>query len=148
MICTLDKYVLPTRFIERYRPVKSHPNEKALGGYCFDHNAARFFICMATADTVPPEVVWTVVPPTVGGEPFHVVSGLREELALGYVICQVPFGGADDLEFPLSPRLTYRARIRITTLQGILDDIRKTGQFSTGSEIAGFIQCRIEELKA
>jgi hypothetical protein len=142
----LARYVLPSRFIERYRPVRSHPHEKALGGHFFDPNAARFFIRMATVDPVPPEAVWTVLPPASDTGPFRVASGMRDQHALGHVICQVPFVAGEDLEFPLARQLTYRARLRITTLQGLLDDIRQAGQLAAG-DAAAFIERRIEDLK-
>ena len=78
--------------------------------------------------------------------PFRVVSG-RPTVAVGHVICQVPFAAGEDLEFPLVRPLTYRARLRISTLQGLLDDLRQAGQLATGGETAAFIQRRIEELK-
>jgi hypothetical protein len=142
---TLSRYVLPSRFIERYRPVKSHPHEKRLAGYFFDPNAARFFIRMATVEAVPAEAVWTVLVPNAASA--RIVSGQRDELAVGYVICQVPFAAGDDFEFPLVRPLTYRARLRIRTLESLLDDLRQAGQLAAGGEIAAFIQRRIEELK-
>ena len=145
MTADLARYVLPARFIEAYRPVKSHPHEKGLAGYFFNPNAARFFIRMATVDPVLPEAVWTVLAPDAA--PFRVVSSRRDELAVGHVICQVPFAAGEDLEFPLVRPLTYRARLRISTLQGLLDDLRQAGQLATGGETAAFIQRRIEELK-
>ena len=148
MTPNLAKYVLPSRSIERYRPVKSHPHEKALGGHFFDPNAARFYIRMATVDPVPPEAIWTVLPSAPGTRQIGIVSGLREEAALGYVICQVPFAAGEHLEFPLARQLTYRARLRIITLQSLLDDLHHAGQLATAGDIAAFIQHRIEELKA
>ena len=53
----------------------------------------------------------------------------------------------EDLEFPLVRPLTYRTRLRIRTLQGLLDDLGHAGQLATGGEVAAFIQRRIEELK-
>ncbi len=147
MTAILAKYVLASRFVERYRPVKSHRHEKALAGHFFDANAARFYIRMATVDPVPPEAVWTVLPPKDASDGFRVVSGRREELALGYVICQAPFATGAALEFPLVRRLTYRARLRINTLQGLLDDLLQAGQPTITGDIAAFIQRRIEELK-
>ena len=145
MTADLARYVLPSRFIERYRPVKSHPHEKRLAGYFFDPNAARFFIRMATVDAVPAEAVWTLI--AKDAAPIRIVSGERGEVAVGHVICQVPFAVGENLEFPLVRPLTYRTRLRIRTLQGLLDDLRQAGQLATGGEIAAFIQHRIEELK-
>ena len=135
-------------FHRAIRPVKAHPHEKALGGHFFDPNAVRFFVSMATADAVSPEVVWTVVPPTANGEPYRVVSGQREQVALGFIICQLPFAVGENIEFTVCRRLSYRARIRIATLQGLLDDIRQDGQLTDGSMITASIQHRIEGLKA
>ena len=136
MTADLARYVLPSRFIERYRPVKSHPHEKRLAGYFFDPNAARFFIRMATVDAVPAEAVWTVI--ATDAAPIRIVSGGRDQLALGYLICQAPFAVGENLEFPLVRPLTYRTRLRISTLQGLLDDLSQAGSLATGGDIAGF----------
>ena len=148
MIRHLANCLLPASFIRRFRPVKSHPHEKALGGHFFDANAVRFFIGMATADAVSPDAVWTVAPPPAGSGLCRVVNGQREQIALGYVICQVPFAAGEHLEFEVCRKLTYRARVRLATLQSLLADLHQAGQPATGSDLAAFIQRRIEEFKA
>jgi hypothetical protein len=148
MTGNLTKYMLPARFIERYRPVRSHRHERVLDSYFFDPHVARFFIRMATLEPIPPRAVWTVVLPESGSGPCRIVSGQREERAIGYVICQISFAAGDDLEYPLVRKLTYSARLRISTLQCLLDDLAQAGQLAAGSEIAGLIQRRIEELRA
>jgi hypothetical protein len=148
MTSQLVNFVLPTSVIERFRPVKSHPHEKALGGHFFHPNGMRFFASMTTAETVSPEAVWTVAPPEPGGGLCRVVSGQREPIALGYIICQVPFAAGENLEFTVCRRLTARTRVRIATLQALLDDIRQAGQLANGNDVAALIQLRIEGLKA
>jgi hypothetical protein len=147
MTAALLRHVLPSLFIERYRPVRSHRHEKALGGYLFDPNAARFFIRMATVEPVPAEVLWSVLAPAAPAAPFRIVSGLREQHALGHVICQVPYAAGEEIEFPLPRQLTCRARLRIATLQQMLEDIRQAGLLASGSEVAALIERRIEELR-
>ena len=101
---------------------------------------------MATVDPVPSEAVWTVLAPDAAA-PFRVVSGRGDEAAVGYVIGQVPYTAGEDLAFPLVRPLTYRARLRLRTLQGLLDDLRQAGQLAAGGEVVAFIERRIEELK-
>jgi hypothetical protein len=144
MTADLARYVLPSRFIERYRPVKSHRYERALGGYFFDPNAADFFIRMATETPVPGEAVWTVLPGTTDPS-FTVASGFRDA-AIGYVICETPFARGENLDVRLARQLTYRARVRLAVLRQIYDEISKEGPLPTSDEIAAFVQRRIDEM--
>ena len=140
----LRHYELPSRFAQRYRPVRVHAHEKGLAAFALDEYGLRFFRIMATASPVPAQAIWSIVRDPTDRSVMQLVAG-RHEDTLGYVVCEVPHTAADPETYPVPRRLTYRAKVTIATLQALLHDLADDPAASA-ADVIGFIERRIDQL--
>ncbi len=141
----LRQFELPGPFARRYRPVRVHTHEKGLAAFVLDEYGLRFFRIMATATQVPPEAVWSVTRQDAGSLALQIESGRRPD-ACGYLVCEVPHA-ADAAAYPVSPQLSYRAKVTIAALQSLLADLSDDPAGIVAAEVIGFIERRIDRLR-
>ncbi|MGA2253506.1 MAG: hypothetical protein ABSG53_02500 [Thermoguttaceae bacterium] len=140
----LRHYELPSRFAQRYRPVRVHAHEKGLAAFALDEYGLRFFRIMATGSPVPAQAIWSIVRDTANETGMQLAIGRREE-SLGYVVCEVLYSSADPATYPVPRRLSYRAKVTIATLQALLHDLADDPAHSA-ADVIGVIERRIDQL--
>jgi hypothetical protein len=140
------RFDLPGPFARQYRPVRVHPHEKGLAAFVLDDYGLRFFRIMATRSPVAQEAVWSLVHHPVESPALQLVSGRRED-ASGYLVCEVPHASGDPAAYPVPRRLSYRAKVTIAALQGLLHDLADDPAGPARHELAGFIERRIDQLR-
>jgi hypothetical protein len=142
----LRHYELPSRFAQRYRPVRVHAHEKGLAAFALDEYGLRFFRIMATRNPVPHEAVWSLIRPTAARPAMQLISG-RHEDASAYFVCEIPHASADPAAYPVPRRLSYRAKVMIATLQALMHDLADDPARSADADLIGFIERRIDQLR-
>ena len=140
----LRHYELPSRFAQRYRPVRVHAHEKGLAAFALDEYGLRFFRIMATGSPVPAQAIWSIVRDTANETGMQLAIGRREE-SLGYVVCEVLYSSADPATYPVPRRLSYRAKVTIATLQALLHDLADDPAHSA-ADVIGVIERRIDQV--
>jgi hypothetical protein len=115
----LDRYELPTRFLERFRPVKTQGREKGLPAYLFDAYGLTFYRQGATAGAIPAEAIWSLIRTDAG---LRLVHGMLHD-ATAYVIAQSCPADGDPAAYALPVRLGYRAKVAVQALQRLRQDI-------------------------
>jgi hypothetical protein len=138
-------YELPSRFADRYRPVRVHPRERGLAAFALDEYGLRFFSIMATGASVPNEAIWSLVHRPAECPAVQLAAGRREN-ALGYVVCELPHASTDPATYPVARRLTYRAKVTIAALRSLVSDLADQPAGST-ADVLRFIEHRIDKLK-
>jgi hypothetical protein len=141
----LRHYELPSRFAERYRPVRVHQHEHGLAAFALDEYGLRFFRMMATGATVPPQAIWSLSRHSAESTLVQLVSG-RHADAIGYVVCERPHVYADPAVHPVPRRLSYRAKVTIAALQSLLSDLTDEPGASA-AEVVRFVERRIDQLR-
>jgi hypothetical protein len=137
-------YELPSRFAQRYRPVRAHAHEKGLAAFALDEYGLRFFRSMATGNSVPAQAIWSIVRNAANGTGMQLAIGRHDE-SLGYVVCEFPCDSSDPATYPVPRRLTYRAKVTIATLQALLHDL-PNDPAGSAADVIGFIERRIDQL--
>jgi hypothetical protein len=142
----LRHYELPSRFAQRYRPVRVHAHEKGLAAFALDEYSLRFFRIMATGAPVSAQAIWSLVRDPEDSAAVQLVSGRREG-TLGYVVCEVAHASADPAAYSVPRRLTYRAKVMIADLQALVRDLADDPAGSANADVIGFIERRIDQLR-
>jgi hypothetical protein len=140
----LRHYELPSRFAQRYRPVRVHSHEKGLAAFALDEYGLRFFRIMATGSPVHAQAIWSIVRNTADETGMQLAIGRRDE-SLGYVVCENLYAADNPATYSVPRRQTYRAKVTIATLQALLRDLADNPA-ETDADVLGFIQRRIDQL--
>lgn len=131
-------YDLPLAFIRQFQPVAAFPHERGLQRYLFDEIGLRYYRAMSTVP-IQATAVWSVTAGIHHDRP-ELVFG-QEPNAAGYVVVQCGADSASPTHWLLPRRLSLRQRIRKSTLECILTELR-AGPNVVPSEVLTLLESR------